>query len=125
MLNKLKTFFSGAKKEVKEKAEELYTRFVEKKEDESKFIKTYPSIKIGMVEWVTPNTDLRKKLEQKGIKAPQKKCLRLATLDESKKRTFKVINSDGSFHEVETTSWIKWADQSAVDKDRELLLALL
>ena len=125
MFRKLKSTFTKNKKELKQKVKEFYTRFVEKKEDENKFIKTYPPIKTNMIEWVTPNTDLRKKLAQKGITPPQKKCLRLSVVDEDKKRTFKVINSDGSFREIEITSWIKWADQSAVIKDRENLERIL
>lgn len=121
MFKELRNLFNKRKKEVKQKAKDVYTSLVEKLEDKKNWIKTYPPIKLNQVDWVTPNMDLRKQLEKKGIKAPDKKCLRLEVQDEAKTRTFQVVNSDGSFTEVITTKWYKWADPDAVQKDREEL----
>lgn len=112
---------------LQEKLKGLYTRLVKKDEsqEEVESSKTYPPIKLQQVEWVFANTDLRKKLEKAGIKVPNKKFLRLAVEDETKRRVLKVIDADGSVKEVEVTKWCKWADPDGVEKERQNLLALL
>lgn len=125
MLEKLKSLFTKKRKELKQKAKEVYTLAVDKLQNSKDWIKTYPTIKLNQVDWVTPNTDLRSKLKEKGITPPAKKCLRLETQNESLERVFRVISSDGSFSEVTVTTWYKWADPAAVEKDRQELERML
>jgi hypothetical protein len=125
MIKTLKNLFAKRKEEVRQKAQEFYNRFVKKQNEEDDGLKTYPPIKLNKVDWVTPNTDLRADLKKKGIKPPDKKCLRLETQDETKVRQFKVINPDGSYTDVDINTWYKWADPAAVEKDRQELERML